>query len=96
VANENQKWLYWRRVSLKRTNDGIFYISIVEDQNKKRPISFKFTSELKNTFIFKNPDHDFPKRIVYEFIGSDSLHAYIDGGINGSGTKQDFHYHKVK
>ena len=33
------------------------------------PISFKFTSELKNIFIFENPDHDFPKRIVYEFIG---------------------------
>ena len=84
------------KVSLKNTNDGIYYISTVEDQNKKLPISFKFTSVLNNTFIFENPEHDFPKRIVYEFIGNDSMHAYIDAGSKGSEARQDFYYRKVK
>ena len=84
------------KVSLKNNNDGIYYISTVGDQNKKLPITFKFTTKLNNTFIFENPEHDFPKRIVYEFIGHDSMHAYIDTGFKGSGARQDFYYRRVK
>ena len=83
------------RVALRNTGKGIYYTSTVEDQNNKQPIPFKFTSEKNNAFVFENPEHDFPKRIVYEIVSIDSLHAYIDGGVNGSGKREDFYYRKV-
>jgi len=83
------------QVSLRKTSDGIFYTSTVEHQNNKQPISFKLSSSNTNLFIFENPEHDFPKRIVYEFTNNFTLHAYIDDGINGK-KKQHFYYKKIK
>src|SRR5215210_2150943 len=56
------------RVALRNTKEGIFYTSTVEDQNNKQPTSFKLTAGRNNIFVFENPQHDFPKRIVYELV----------------------------
>lgn len=80
------------RVSLKNNADGIFYTSTVEDQNNQQPIAFKMTKAENNTYFFENPAHDFPKRIVYHLISADSLHAFIDDGVDGSKKRQNFYY----
>ena len=80
------------RVSLKKTTEGIFYTSTVEDQNNQQPIAFKMTRSENNMYFFQNPAHDFPKRIVYHLISMDSLHAFIDDGVDGSKKRQDFYY----
>ena len=67
------------------------YTSTVEDQNKQQPIAFKMTKAEGNMFVFENPQHDFPKRIVYKLITTDSLHAFIDDGTE-AGKKQNFYY----
>jgi len=79
------------RVALTNTREGIFYTSTVEDQNNKQPVAFKMTKAEENTFIFENPLHDYPKRIVYKLITADSLHAYIDDGTE-TGKKQNFYF----
>ncbi len=79
------------RVALTNTKEGIFYTSTVEDQNNKQPVAFKMTKAEGNTFVFENPLHDYPKRIVYRLVTSDSLHAYIDDG-NEASIKQNFYY----
>jgi Domain of unknown function (DUF6265) len=79
------------RVALTNTKEGIFYTSTVEDQNNKQPIAFKMTKAEGNMFVFENPQHDFPKRIVYKLITADSLHAFIDDGTE-AGKKQNFYY----
>ena len=72
------------RVALTRTKDDIYYTSTVEDQNEKKPVAFKLTSANGHVFIFENPVHDFPRRIVYDLVTPDSLHAYIDDGMEGT------------
>ncbi len=79
------------RVALTNTKEGIFYTSTVEDQNNKQPVAFKMTGSENNVFVFENPQHDFPKRIVYKLVTADSLHAYIDDGTE-AGKKQNFYY----
>jgi len=79
------------RVALTNTKEGIFYTSTVEDQNNKQPIAFKMTKGEDNMFVFENPQHDFPKRIVYKLVTADSLHAFIDDGT-AAGKKQNFYY----
>ena len=83
------------QVALRKTADGIFYTSTVEGQNNKQPVSFKLSSINNNIFIFENPEHDFPKRIVYEFTGNKTLHAYIDEGSEGK-KRQHFYYKKLE
>ncbi len=82
------------RVALANSETGISYTSTVETQGKKYPVEFKMTKNVNNTFIFENQQHDFPKRIVYELVTADSLHAYIDDGVDGSKKRQDFYYKK--
>jgi hypothetical protein len=79
------------RVALTNTKEGIFYTSTVEDQNNKQPIAFKMTGSENNTYVFENPQHDFPKRIVYKLVTADSLHAYVDDGTE-TGKRQNFYY----
>jgi len=80
------------RVALTKTKEGVFYTSTVEDQNNKQPIAFKMTKVENNLFVFENPQHDFPKRIVYKFITADSLHAFVDDGNDESKKRQNFYY----
>jgi hypothetical protein len=84
------------RVALQKSKDDIFYTSIVEDQNNKKPVVFTLTKTEKNTFVFENPQHDFPKRIVYKIVTKDSLHAFIDDGMETSKKRQHFYYNREK
>jgi hypothetical protein len=82
------------RVALTKTAEGIFYTSTVEDQNNKQPIAFKMTKVENNRFVFENRDHDFPKRIVYNLVTADSLHAFVDDGNDESKKRQNFYYRR--
>jgi hypothetical protein len=83
------------RVVLQNLAADIYYTSTVEEQHNKRPVSFTLTSSNGGIFIFENPKHDFPKRIVYELVNNDSLHAWIDGGPAGAAKRSDFFYVRV-
>ncbi|MEO6730373.1 MAG: DUF6265 family protein [Ferruginibacter sp.] len=84
------------RVALRNKEEGIFYISTAEGQNSQQPVEFKLTSADNNSFVFENPQHDFPKRITYSFINKDSLHAWIDDGKKIIQKKESFHYSRQK
>ena len=80
------------RVTLEKKGDGIYYTSTVANQNGGQSVAFKLTAVENKSYIFENPQHDFPKRIVYELVSSDSLHAFTDGG----GKRLDFGYRRVR
>lgn len=86
--------IFLERVSLKHTVDGIFYVPVVEENNMQQ-VNFKLTSYNNNSFVFENPEHDFPKRVIYEIVSADSLHAYIDDGVNNPAKRKDYFYGKV-
>lgn len=73
-------------------NAGYYYISAVKNQNNNEAVSFTITHYSAKGFIAENPKHDFPKRIVYELVTTDSLHAYIDDGVPDSKNVQHFYY----
>lgn len=50
-----------------------WYVPVVSDQNKGQPIPFKLVSDTAGQFVFENPSHDFPQRIVYHFKPLDRL-----------------------
>jgi hypothetical protein len=73
----------------------IIYEATVPVQNEGKPVRFPLvkTSGDGKAFIFENPAHDFPQRLVYHFIGSDSLHVRAED-LAGNGL--DFGFRKME
>lgn len=56
---------------------------------------FTATVVTDSSVTFANPEHDFPQRIIYRRVGSDSLIARIEGEMNGQGRGIDFPMKRV-
>jgi hypothetical protein len=45
--------------------------------------------------LFENPGHDFPQRVGYRRVGTDSLLAWIDGTMGGAARRVEFRFARV-
>src|SRR4030095_12760319 len=81
-------------IQLVATNGEIFYISTVSNQNNQQPVPFKLIKKEGNTFIFENPEHDFPTTISYELKNDQEMNASIAGTIKGELRSMEFYYKK--
>lgn len=75
---------------------GYHFISAVPGQNKELPVSFTINDFSDKHFLAENPAHDFPRRIKYELMKQDSLHAWIDGGLSNAEQRVDFYFSRKK
>lgn len=82
-------------VQLTVKNGYIFYIPTVNGQNNGKPVPFKLISSYNGVFTFSNPEHDYPQVVAYQFVGKDSLNAWIDGTVQGNRKRIDFHYKRI-
>ncbi len=77
-------------VELAETAGKLVYTVTVPGQNNEKPVPFELTSATENQLVFENPKHDFPSKIVYNKIGSDSLVAEISGMQKGKPASEKF------
>lgn len=49
-----------------------------------------------SSVVFENTTHDFPQRIGYRRAPGDSLHAWIEGTVQGNLRKVEFQYARVR
>ena len=87
--------LLLERLELLSRPGGIFYIPAVINQNDGKPVSYKLVSSEGSRFVFENKEHDFPQRIIYSLVTSDSIVARIEGISNGKEASSDFYYRRV-
>lgn len=80
---------------IKKEGD-IFFVAIVTDQNGGKQVPFKLISTANNTYIFSNPEHDYPQQVAYHLKGPDLLDAWIDGNAKGKQKRFNFHYTRAK
>jgi hypothetical protein len=59
------------------------------------PAEFTSTAITEGAITFANPQHDFPQRVIYRLAG-DSLHARVEGIMNGRERGVDFRYARVR
>ena len=83
-------------VQLLAKQNVIYYIPVVTGQNGGQAVSFKLIGFANQQFIFENPEHDFPQRVIYHLIAKDSLHAWIEGKQNGKEKRSDFYYRRIQ
>jgi hypothetical protein len=60
------------------------------------PTVFSGTGTDPRELIFDNPTHDFPQRIIYRRVGADSLHARVEGPMDGSWRGIDYRMARVR
>lgn len=87
TTTQNGDTVYVERITLLIKDNTIYYVADVP-QNKQ-PIYFKLISITGNGFVCENPEHDFPKKISYQFTGSQ-----LKATISGNGKSFDYLYVK--
>ena len=76
VAGE--KTVEFEYLRIEQRGDGIYYVA--HPKARCPGTDFKLTRASANEVVFENPQHDFPKRIIYRKGADDSLTASVDGG----------------
>lgn len=78
-------------IDITRVGKTISYTATVIGQNDGKPVSFKLTKS-DSIFTFENPEHDFPKKVIYRKINDVTVQVEVtDGAKNSFGytmTKQ--------
>jgi hypothetical protein len=62
------------------SSGGLSYVALPSGQSEA---SFWLIRSDGNEFVFENPAHDFPQRVIYRRLGPDSLIASIEGMMGG-------------
>lgn len=83
-------------IRLEERHSKLYYIPTVKDQNKGKAVKFELTKANDHMLVFENPEHDFPQKITYRKITSDSIVAEISGKIDGKEQAEEFPMGKVK
>lgn len=68
VTTKGQDTIFLEKIQIVIKEGNMYYVADVKEN--KAPVYFKFTSLTPHGFICENPEHDFPKKIVYESNGS--------------------------
>jgi hypothetical protein len=90
VAGE--KTVEFEYLRIEQRADGIYYVA--HPKARCPGTDFKLTRASATEAVFENPQHDFPKRIIYRKGADDSLTATIDVG---EGTKAiTYAYRRIK
>lgn len=78
---------------LKKFGKQWAYVAVPYDQNITLFALAEYTSK---KFTFKNKEHDFPQRIIYEFHKDGRLTASIEGTVNGENQRREFSFKIVE
>lgn len=67
-------------------------LAFIAQPSGQAPASFPLVQADSDSFVFDNPAHDFPQRIIYRRVGATRLQARIEGkgrGIDFPMTRTD-------
>lgn len=83
-------------MQLQNIKGKIIFTAIDAQHKEQGPTDFTLTRVDNNSYYFENPQHDYPRRVIYELPANDSLHAWIDGGENEKDSRVDFYFKKIR
>ena len=78
---------------IKKVGEFWAYIAAPKNQN---PALFYLTSFKDNRFIFENPEHDFPNKIIYHFTDRKTIAVTVEGEDDDGPQKIEFTFIKVE
>lgn len=81
---------------LQQKGENLLLTVATANQKDEKPVTFNLVSMENGQFTFENKKHDFPQRIIYTNPVKDSLHAWIEGSVNGEAKRIDFSFSRKK
>lgn len=96
ITIEGKDTVAFETMTIEQKNNKLYYIPVVKDQNSGKAVEFTLTSSSLNEWIFENPKHDFPTKILYKKINNDSLYAEISAVREGKEVKVPFPFARKK
>ncbi len=66
-------------LDITKTNNEVIYTATVIQQNQGKAVNFILT-KTDSTFTFENPNHDFPKKIVYQKLNETEIYVQVSDG----------------
>ena len=88
--------LHFESITLQQKGEELPYTATVQGQNNDKPVSFKLTTSTEKQLVFENPKHDYPQKISYNQITTDSLVAKISGIQQGKPSSEQYSMKKTK
>jgi Fe-S cluster assembly iron-binding protein IscA len=66
-------------LEISRINEETIYTATVLNQNQGKGINFKLT-KTDSIFTFENPNHNFPKKIMYQKLNDKEIFVHVSDG----------------
>jgi len=89
-ANRNGVIVVMEYLEISNIQNEVLYSATVVDQNNGDPIYFKLIQS-DSIFVFVNPYHDFPQKIVYQKIDDKKIFVQVLGK-----KEEEFSYFLIK
>jgi hypothetical protein len=88
----NGKTTGYEFMRLEARSDGIYFVALPRENAVET--AFKLIRSTSGEFVFENPEHDFPQRVIYRIDG-DRLSGRIEGNNKGKPMSIDFPYKRT-
>jgi len=89
IINKNDT-VHSETILLTQLKDELIYSPTVKGQNDDKSVDFILTSNIENSFVFENPKHDYPKKIVYKKVAENGLITTISGMQQGKQSNESY------
>ena len=89
IINKNDT-VHSETIFLTQLKDELIYSPTVKGQNDDKSVDFILTSNIENSFVFENPKHDYPKKIVYKKVAENGLITTISGLQQGKQSNESY------
>ena len=82
----------WEHLRIAAEGDTLVYHAIPSGQE---PAAFRAITVSADLVVFEDKAHDFPQRVIYRRAGADSLHARVEGVMQGRQRGIDFRFQRA-
>ena len=73
-TSRNDSIIEFEQVRIETRPAGVYYVA---SPSRQATAEFKASSILDSSVVFENPEHDFPKKVMYRRAGADSRASRI-------------------
>lgn len=91
---ENDSISYKEKLSLRYNGKDWVYTALAPDQNNEQSVDFMLSLFIDSSWVFVNPKHDFPNKIVYQLLSPKKMKVDVTGIEKGKPRSLSFSFIK--
>ena len=92
IVVKDQDTIVAEHLTLIESGSCLIYVANPRNQ---QPTAFTLVDTTSGQWVFENPEHDFPTRVIYQPPHDEILNARITGRIADAERKIEFQWHRV-